>query len=57
VANKVSPVFQEISSMTWGVVGVGGIGARVASLAKALGCRVIVCRRKKEEVYEQMELD
>ncbi|MBQ7291438.1 MAG: hydroxyacid dehydrogenase [Clostridia bacterium] len=57
VANKVSPVFHEISSMTWGVVGGGGIGARVASVAKALGCRVIVCRRKKEEVYEQMELD
>ncbi len=57
VANKVSPVFHEISSMTWGVVGGGGIGARVAGVAKALGCRVIVCRRKKEEVYEQMELD
>jgi glycerate dehydrogenase len=56
-ANKVSPVFHEISSMTWGVVGGGGIGARVASVAKALGCRVIVCRRKKEEVYEQMEID
>ena len=57
VANKVSPVFHEISSMTWGIVGGGGIGARVAGVAKALGCRVIVCRRKKEEVYEQMELD
>ncbi len=56
-ANKVSPVFHEISSMTWGIVGGGGIGARVASVAKALGCRVVVCRRKKEEVYEQMELD
>ncbi|MBQ9745222.1 MAG: hydroxyacid dehydrogenase, partial [Clostridia bacterium] len=57
VANRVSPVFHEISSMTWGVVGGGGIGARVAGVAKALGCRVLVCRRKKEEVYEQADID
>lgn len=57
VANKVSPVFHEISSMTWGIVGGGAIGARVASVAKALGCRVLICRRKKEEVFEQATLD
>lgn len=57
VANKVSPVFHEISSLTWGIVGGGAIGARVAGVAKELGCRVIVCRRKKEEVYEQADID
>ncbi|MBQ8448326.1 MAG: hydroxyacid dehydrogenase [Clostridia bacterium] len=56
-ANRVAPVFHEISSMTWGVVGGGGIGARVAGIASALGCRVLMCRRKKEEVYEQATLD
>ncbi len=56
-ANRVSPVFHEISSMTWGVVGGGGIGAKVASVAKALGCRVLMCRRKKEELYEQATID
>jgi glycerate dehydrogenase len=56
-ANSVSPVFHEISSMTWGVVGGGGIGARVAGIASALGCRVLMCRRKKEELYEQATID
>lgn len=56
-ANRVTPVFHEISSMTWGVVGGGAIGARVAGVAAALGCRVLMCRRKKEEVYEQATLD
>jgi len=56
-ANRVEPVFHEISSMTWGIVGGGGIGARVAGIAAALGCRVLMCRRKKEEVYEQATLD
>ena len=56
-ANKVAPVFHEISSLTWGVVGGGGIGARVASVAEALGCRVLMCRRKKEERYKQATID
>jgi len=56
-ANRVAPVFHEISSMTWGVVGGGGIGARVAGIAEALGCRVLVCRRKKEERFKQATLD
>ena len=43
--------------MTWGVVGGGGIGARVAGVANALGCRVLMCRRKKEEVYTQASID
>ena len=33
------------------------IGARVAGVAEALGCRVLVCRRKKEERFEQATLD
>lgn len=56
-ANRVEPVFHEISSMTWGVVGGGGIGARVAGVASALGCRVLMCRRKKEPLYEQATID
>ncbi len=56
-ANKVAPVFHELSSLTWGVVGGGGIGSRIASVAEALGCRVLMCRRKKEERYEQATID
>ena len=56
-ANRVEPVFREISSMTWGVVGGGAIGSKVALVASALGCRVLMCRRKKDPLYEQAAID
>jgi len=31
----------ELSNMTWGVVGLGSIGRRVAGLAEAFGCKVV----------------
>ncbi len=34
-------VFHEISGKTWGIVGLGNIGRRVAGIAKLFGCRVI----------------
>ena len=34
-------VFHEISGMTWGIVGLGNIGRRVADIAKCFGCKVI----------------
>lgn len=34
-------VFQEISGKTWGIIGLGNIGRRVADIAKAFGCHVI----------------
>lgn len=34
-------VFHEIAGKTWGIVGLGNIGRRVAGLAKLFGCRVI----------------
>ena len=33
--------FLELSSATWGIIGLGGIGKRVAHLAGAMGARVI----------------
>ncbi|MGN1094751.1 MAG: NAD(P)-dependent oxidoreductase [Eubacteriales bacterium] len=56
-ANCLVPVYHEMSSLTWGIVGGGGIGARVAGIASALGCKVIMCRRKKEERYDQVSID
>lgn len=34
-------VFHEIAGMTWGIVGLGNIGRRVADIAKCFGCKVI----------------
>lgn len=33
--------FSEISGMTWGIIGMGAIGRRVAELASLFGCQVI----------------
>lgn len=33
--------FHELDGMTWGIVGMGNIGKRVAKIAAAFGCRVI----------------
>ena len=33
--------FHEISGMTWGIVGLGNIGRRVADIARCFGCKVI----------------
>ena len=57
VANRLTPVYHELSSLTWGVVGGGGIGSRVAQIAQALGCRVLMCRRKPDHRFEQVDID
>ena len=57
VANRLTPVYHEISSMTWGVVGGGAIGSQVARIAAALGARVLICRRKHDERYENADID
>jgi len=56
-ANRLTPIYHEISSMTWGVVGGGGIGMRVAEIAQTLGCRVLVCRRKNEGSFPLADID
>ncbi len=43
--NKLTPVFNEICGKTWGIVGYGAIGQRVAEVAKALGCKVIYYKK------------
>ena len=56
-ANRLEPVYHEIAGQTWGVVGGGGIGSKVAEIATALGCRVLLCRRKPETRYEAADID
>ena len=57
VANCLTPVWHEIAGKTWGVIGGGNIGQRVASMAEAFGCRVLMCRRKEDPRYETVDVD
>lgn len=57
-ANRLEPTYREISAMTWGVIGLGNIGKKVAKIAEAIGCRVIANRRSgKDSEYECVSLD
>ncbi len=54
-ANMLSPAYHEIAGLTWGVVGAGKIGSRVADVARALGCRVLTNRRHPDGVSVDLE--
>ena len=56
-ANRLEPVYHEIASMKWGVVGGGAIGSAVARAASAMGASVTVCRRKNEGEYPLADID
>ncbi len=45
VQNILTPVYHELAGKTWGIVGYGGIGKKVAKSAEALGCKVVVHKR------------
>ena len=52
--------FTELSGKTWGIVGMGNIGKRVAKIATAFGCRVIfhsVTGKSTVTEYEQVDKD
>lgn len=52
--------FHEISGMTWGIVGLGNIGRRVAEIAKLFGCRVIyysTSGKNNNADYERVSFD
>ena len=44
-ANLLTPPYRELAGMTWGVLGAGQIGSRVAGVARAFGRHVLTCRR------------
>ena len=52
--------FSELDGKTWGIVGMGAIGQRVASIAEAFGCHVIyysTSGNHTEETYERVDFD
>ncbi len=56
-ANKLTPVYHELYGKTWGILGFGNIGKEVGNIARALGCRLIVCKRKPLEGYRCVDID
>ena len=55
--NLLSPVWHELAGRTWGIVGCGNIGRKVALVAEAMGCRVLVYRRSADPDFETVDLD
>ncbi len=57
VQNILTPVYHELAGKTWGVVGYGAIGKKVAKAAEALGCRVVVNKRIPTDEADCRTLD
>lgn len=57
IFNCIKPVFGEISSKTWGVVGLGDIGRKVANVAREFGCKVLVNKRTPVDDFECVDID
>ncbi|MBE7026717.1 MAG: hydroxyacid dehydrogenase [Ruminococcaceae bacterium] len=57
VFNCVKPVFREMSALTWGVVGLGNIGTKVATIAKTMGCTVLAYKRTPTGSYTCVDID
>jgi glycerate dehydrogenase len=52
--------FHELCGKTWGIIGLGEIGHRVAEVAKCFGCKVIyysTSGKNNDPVYERVSLD
>ena len=53
-------VFHELSGQTWGIIGLGAIGRRVADIAKLFGCHVIyysTSGKNDQKDYERVSFD
>ena len=53
-------VFHQLSAMTWGIIGMGNIGQKVASIASAFGSKVIyysTSGMNTEQTYPQVDLE
>lgn len=57
IQNKLTPTFNEVYGKTWGIVGLGNIGKRVADIAKVMGCKVLAYKRTPVEDYECVDLE
>lgn len=54
------PYFSELNGKTWGIIGLGNIGRKVAEIAKVFGCRVIfysASGNNNTTEYERVDFD
>lgn len=56
IFNCLKPVFHEMSKMTWGVVGLGNIGKKVATVAEAMGCRILAYKKTPVDDFECVDI-
>ncbi len=56
-ANRLTPQFNELCGKTWGIVGLGNIGRKVAEIAKVFGCQVIACKREPVDDIKCTDID
>lgn len=54
VQNCLTPVYHELAGKTWGIIGFGNIGLAVGTVARAMGCRVIVHQRHAVDGWENV---
>lgn len=57
IQNCLSPVYSEIAGKTWGIVGLGNIGKKVAKIAQALDCKILVYKRTPEDGFSCVDID
>lgn len=57
VHNYLKPAFHEIAGMTWGIIGMGNIGKKVAEAAETFGAEVITYTRTPKSEYNCVSLD
>lgn len=57
IFNHLKPVFGEMYGKTWGVVGLGNIGGKVARIARKMGCNVLAYKRTPVEEFECCDID
>ena len=57
IQNKLTPTFNEVYGKTWGIIGLGNIGKRVADVAKVMGCKVLAYKRTPVPDYECVDLE
>ena len=56
-ANILKPVFSELYGKTWGIVGYGAIGKKVAEVARAFGCNILAYKRTPVDDVKCCDID